>query len=271
MTTNTITADTNAAMLNQIAEQAMKEPEQQIEAAKLTPPSDTLVNLPGGYVSPTGEVIKTAEVRELTGRDEEQLGKLTSPARTFTTLLSRAVVSVGNMPATDAILDNMFSGDRDALLLGIFKATFGREAEMGAVCQGCREVKTVTIDVDQDINYKVLVDPVADSTFTVKGKKNEFLVTLPTGITQKEIIAADEKNVAEITTILLNNTVLEIDGRPVVSPAQIQGLGLVDRRKLVKEITDRSPGPRFEAVTVTCPDCDGEVVVPISLGALFRF
>lgn len=271
MTTNTITAETNPNMLNQIAEQAMREPEQQQESAKLTPPSDTLVTLPGGYITPTGEVIKTAEVRELTGRDEEYLGKVASLSRIFPALLSRAVVSIGNQPATDAILDRLFSGDRDALLLGIFKATFGKEAEMGAVCQGCREVKTVTIDVDQDIKYKVLVDPVADSTFTVKSNKHEFLVTLPTGITQKEIIAADEKNVAEITTILLNNTVLEIDGRPVVSPAQIQNLGLVDRRKLVKEITDRSPGPRFETVTVECPDCGGEVVVPISLGALFRF
>lgn len=270
MATNTINAATNARAANAAVEQIMAEPEQEIEKAKIAAPSETLVTLPGGFISATGEVLRTAEVRELTGRDEEALGKITNQGRVWSTMLSRAVVSIGNEKVTDGLLDNLLAGDRDALLLGIYKATFGPVAELGAFCGGCKDFKTVEVEIDADIKTKVLVDPLSDRSFTVNGKKGEFLVTLPTGVTQRELVAADEKNGPELTTILLENTVLEINGQPVVSPVQIQNLGIVDRRKLVEEISKRSPGPQFEALNIPCPDCDGEVVVPISLGTLFR-
>lgn len=271
MANNTVNAAANPNLVNQLVDQAMATPEEKAAPAKLTPPSDTLVRLPGGYVTPAGEVIKTAEVRELNGRDEEMLGKVTSYPRIFNAIVNRAVVSIGSVKADDSLLDTLLIGDRDALLLGIFKATFGPEAEIGAACAKCGELKDVTVNVDEDIRIKELVDPVTDTTFTVESRNHSYLVTLPTGVTQKELINAEDRNSAEITSVLLENTVLEIDGRPVASPAQIKNIGLLDRRKIVQEIADRAPGPKFEAVTVNCPDCGGEVVVPISFGALFRF
>lgn len=271
MENKTVKASENPNLLNKIAEEALAEPKEVTTPAQLTPPSDTSVRLPSGYVTPSGEVIKVAEVRELNGRDEEALGKVTSYSRIFNTIINRAVVSVGNTPANDSLLDNLLIGDRDALLLGIYKATFGPEADLTAACQKCAEVKTVTVHVDEDIKIKELADPINDVTFTVEGRKGTYLVTLPTGVTQKEIINAEDRNTAEVTSVLLENTVLEIDGRPVVSPVQIKNIGLLDRRKIVQEIATRSPGPKFEAVNVSCPDCGGEVVVPISFGALFRF
>lgn len=271
MENKTVTAAENPNLLNKIAADALAEQPKATTPALLTPPSDTSVRLPSGYVTPSGEVIKVAEVRELTGRDEEALGRVTSYSRIFSAIISRAVVSVGNTPADDSLLDNLLIGDRDALLLGIYRATFGPEAEVTAACQKCADVKTVIVNVDEDIKIKELADPVNDATFTVEGRKTSYLVTLPTGVTQKEIINAEDRNAAEVTSVLLENTVLEIDGRPVVSPIQIKNIGLLDRRKIVQEIASRSPGPKFEAVTVNCPDCGGEVVVPISFGALFRF
>lgn len=269
MANNTISAAANARLANSIVDQAMAEPEQTVEPAVLTASSDNLVTLPGGFIS-NGEVIKTAEVRELNGRDEEALGRVTNQSRIFSSILSRAVVSVGKEKATEGILDGLLAGDRDALLLGIYKATFGPTAELGAFCQSCKEFKTVEVEIDGDIKSKVLVDPINDRTFIVEGKKGEFLVTLPTGVTQRELVAAEDKSAPELTTILLENTVLEINGSPVVSPMQVRNLGVVDRRTLVEEISSRSPGPKFDAINVGCPDCEGEVVVPISLGALFR-
>ena len=270
MVNNTVAASTNPTLANKIVEQAMATPEETTTPAQITPPSDTSVRLPSGYVTPSGEVIKVAEVRELNGRDEEALGRVSGYSRVFNTLISRAVVSVGNTPANDALLDNLLVGDRDALLLGIYKATFGAEADLVAACAQCADVKTVTVNVDEDIRVKELADPIADSTFTVESKSHTYLVTLPTGVTQKEILNAEDKSSAEMTSVLLENTVLEIDGRSVVSPAQVKNIGLLDRRKIVQEIADRSPGPKFEAVKVSCPDCGGEVVVPITFGALFR-
>jgi hypothetical protein len=80
-----------------------------------------------------------------------------------------------------------------------------------------------------------------------------------------------DANPAEALSILLENTVVTIDGRNVITKAQVQNLGVVDRRAIADAIAARNPGPQFEDITVSCPDCEGEVRVPISLGTLFRF
>jgi hypothetical protein len=268
MTTVTVNAGANAALANDIVQQATAEPAS--SGATVVSPSDTLVNLPGGFLA-AGEVIRTAEVRELTGRDEEAIARSAGTPRLFSSILSRAVVSIGGTPASEEMLDSLLAGDRDALLLGIYRVTFGSIAEVQAWCNGCREAKTVGIDTHTDIKTKVLVDSVEDRTFTVKGKKSEYLVTLPTGITSKLLAADTERNYAESVTVLLEQTVLQIDGRPVLGKFQIQNLGIVDRNKIASALAERNPGPQFDDVSVTCPDCESEVLVPINLGTLFQF
>lgn len=268
MTTVTVNAGANAALANDLVQQATAEPVS--SGATVTAPSDNLVTLPGGYIS-NGEVIKTAEVRELTGRDEEAIARSAGTPRLFSSILSRAVVSIGGTPANEEMLDSLLSGDRDALLLGIYRMTFGTVAEVQAWCGGCREAKTVGIDTYSDIKTKTLVDSIEDRNFIVKGKKSEYLVTLPTGVTSKLLAADPDRNYAENLTILLEQTVLQIDGRPSLGKFQIQNLGIVDRNKIATKIAERNPGPQFEDITVTCPDCESEVMVPINLGTLFQF
>lgn len=268
MEENTLKAANNAGLANDLLAQATNET-QVIAPAKITSPSDVLVNLPGGILI-DGEVCKTAEVRELNGRDEEAIVRTAGTNRLFVTVLNRATTRIGNVDATEELLDKLLVGDRDALLLGIYRATFGDTSTVSSWCEGCREIKEVEIDVNSDIKYRPLVD-FADATFTVKGKKKEFLVTLPTGLTQKKLLADPEANAAEVMTTLLEQCVLQIDGKPVFSKAQIQGLSIMDRREIAEAISDRNPGPLFEDLTIKCPDCEGEVQVPISLGTMFRF
>jgi len=236
----------------------------------LETPSDVLVTLPAGCINSNGEVIKTAEVRELNGKDEEYIGKTNNIGKAFSTILNRAVVKIGDIPTTEAILDSLLSGDRDALMVGIFKATFGNTVEIACYCGGCNDFKDVEVNIDRDIKSKILVDPIADRTFTVQGRSSVYDVTLPTGVVQKELIANNDRNGAEQTTILLQHTILEIDGKPVMGKAQVQAIGLADRKKISDEIVKRLPGPQFEDIVIDCPDCEGKVVVPINLGTLFR-
>jgi hypothetical protein len=266
---NHINAADNAGLAADLIAKATTE-EKVVEPALITPPSDTLVTLPGGYVSATGEVLKTVEVRELNGRDEEMIIRAGTSARMFSAILSRGTVMVGDQKVTEEILDNLLVGDRDAILLGIHRATFGSEAELFTWCEGCRDTKTVQVDTRSDLKEKILVDQ-NDRTFTVKGKKSEFLVKLPTGVVQKKIMSDPDLNPAEQISVLLENTVLEIDGRNVISPAQVQAMSVPDRRKIALEIAERNPGPQFDDIKLNCPDCESEVTVPISLGALFRF
>jgi hypothetical protein len=270
MAEQTFKAASNPTLANDLISKATAEQDTTPVKADLQPLSDTLVNLPAGYITSDGEVIKTAEVRELNGKDEEFLSKTTTLGKGLNTILSRAVVSIGTEPATEKLLDSLLAGDRDALLIGIYRATFGNTAEIGALCQGCSDVKTIEVEINSDIKTKVLVDP-ADRTFTVEGRKGDFLVTLPTGLVQRELTSNPDRTMAELQTVLLEHCVVEINGAPVVSKQQVLNLGLVDRRNILNEITSRNPGPQFDNITVTCPDCEGEVVVPINLGTLFRF
>ena len=266
----TISAAANPAMANNLINQAMAETPVQKEVNILLP-SDTSVTLPGGYLSATGEIVTTAEVRELNGTDEEAIAKSNSIGKAILTILSRGTVKIGDEKVTDRMLDQLLSGDRDMLLLAIFKNTFGKTADISAVCSGCNEVKVVTVDVDEDIKIKTLADPINDRVFTVQGKKNVFTVQLPTGMAQKEMIVNSDKTAAELNTIMLENTVIKIDESPVLSKLQVQNLGMVDRRKIAEAINKRLIGPQFDDVKVTCPDCESEVTVPVNFGTLFRF
>ena len=267
MSEQTVKATEDASKANALLSQALNEA-QVIEPAKIVSPTDILVDLPGGTVI-NGEVIKTALVRELNGRDEEAIVRAEGSPRMFSVIVNRATSTLGSVTATEDLLDRLLIGDRDALLLGIYRATFGETAELAGYCNGCKEYKIVEVNILTDIKSRFLPDP-TETNFVVKGKNKEFLVTLPTGLTQKKILANPEANIAESMTVLLENTVLEIDGRPVFSKNQIQALGVVDRRAIADAIADRNPGPLFDDIKVTCPDCESEVQVPISLGAMFR-
>jgi hypothetical protein len=269
--TNTINAAANPALANNLINQALAETPAQTSEVNITSPSDTSVTLPGGYITATGEVVTAAEVRELNGSDEEAIAKASNIGKAVLTILTRGTVKVGEEKATEQLLDRLLAGDRDMLLLSIFKTTFGKTADLNAFCTGCSEIKVVTIDIDEDIKIKVLADPINDRVFLVKGKKNTFTVQLPTGLAQKEMIMNSEKTAAELNTIMLENAVLKIDDAPVLSKLQVQNLGLLDRRTITEAINNRLVGPQFEEVKVTCPDCESEVSVPVNFGTLFRF
>lgn len=270
MEEQTLKAADNAALANDLLAAATAPVEEEDTRTKIVAPKDVLVDLPGGLVL-GGEVIKTVEVKELTGKDEEVIVRNSNGGRMFSSILARGTVMIGDKAPTEDLLDRLLVGDRDAILLGVYRATFGETADVAAWCDGCNDVKTVTVEVATDIKNKVLTDPLNDTVFEVKGKNHEYVVTLPTGVTQRKLMANPDLSVAESMTILLEQTVLRIDGRPVLSKVQVQDLGLADRRAITEEIAKRTPGPQFDDLTVICPDCESEVQVPISLGALFRF
>ena len=269
--TNTISAAANPALANNMLQQAMNEKPTNDFNPEIKSPLETTVNLPGGFITPTGEVLRVAEVRELNGKDEEAIARAENIGKALLTILKLGTVKIGEMPAEDSVLDNLLSGDLDAILLGIVRTTFGNDIEVPTLCSKCGEYKTVSVDITADIPSKILTDPINDRVFTVQGKKNVFTVRLPSGHTQKQLINNADKNEAEQTTILLESTVIRIDDSPVYSKVQIQNLGILDRQKIVEQLTSRVAGPQFSDITVTCPDCEGEVTVSINLGTLFRF
>jgi hypothetical protein len=266
--TNTISAAANPALANQMLNKALTEAPKE-RMPEIVSPSDTTVELPGGYVNAAGEIIRTAEVRELTGKDEEIISKTNNLGKAVLTILQLGTVKIGNEAATEKLLDELLIGDRDAILLGILKATFGNTVKIPVFADG--EEKLVEVDINTDIKTKILTDPVNDRVFIVKGKNVDYTVKLPNGVVQREMINNAEKTPAELSTLVLENTLVRIGENPVYSKAQVQALSVVDRRKIIEEINKRAPGPQFEDVVVTDPDTGSEVTVPINLGTLFQF
>jgi hypothetical protein len=242
-----------------------------VEEPTITPPPDTVFDLPGGFISPTGEVAMEAEVRELTGRDEEVIAKATTIQKALSIVLQRGLVRVGSVNnITDGVLNNMLAGDRDYALLRIYAATFGKDVKTTQTCTQCGSEVDIEIDVLADIPVKRLESP-TDRRIFVECSVGKVAIDLPTGYTQKEIMAHGDKTLAELTTILLENTVVQINDRPVVGRNVVLDLPIRDRRKINEALADHQMGPQMQDIKVECPNCATEMEVPLSLAALFQF
>lgn len=256
-------------LIDSIIGATAEEPDEAVEP-EIDAPVDVVVDLPGGYMSLSGEIVTEAEVRELTGRDEEVIARATSTAKVLQTVLMRGIVRVGNEKVSEEMLDVLLSGDRDFLLVNIFAATFGRYLEIAPYCPSCSERVETHIDLLKDIPIKRLDDP-RDRNFLVKCGVGDVAVSLPTGETQKKMMSANSRSVAEMSTILLTDTITKLRGLPVMSEEQVLDLPIKDRRKISEEILTRNPGPQMQDIKTKCPKCDTELEVPLSLAGMFQF
>ena len=229
---------------------------------------DTQVLLPGGVLQPDGSVIRSAEVRELTGFDEEALSKTTTVGKFVEVLLERGVVEIAGQPADKDVLDQTLSGDLDALLLAIRAITFGKEYKASYTCPGCEHAQDVVFDLTVDVPTTVLPDAERWFDITLKSGKTVSL-TLPTGKTQKVIAASTDRSDGTLNTLLLTQCVQRIEGFPSLGARTVQALGMRDRREILEVLSERNPGPRLSEVSRSCAECSRVNPLPLTLTDLF--
>lgn len=247
-------------------------------------PPDTLVRLPGGLIR-GGEVISQVEVRELTGEHEEALARAAraqpgSVVHFITTLLECGTVRFGTeSPARTAdLLKDALVGDRDAIVLGIRRATYGDEIEVeGWQCPECGESSDLTIPL-ADIPIHDLEHPDKDMQFDVPLRRGRVAeVRLANGADQAAVFATRDLSSAERDSILLGRCLLAIrdkdDTRHVTTGtagALARKLSLPDRHSVLRQLTERQPGPKFGELKFTHQDCGKEVELLLGLADLFR-
>lgn len=259
---------TNANIQAVLAEpEAVAPPERPVVLA----PPETVFTLPGGYINYMGEVAHEVEIRELTGADEEALSKAPSLSKLLNTTLMRGVVRVGKEKPDDVMINSMFSGDRDYVLVRIYAATFGSEVESERYCTGCNTRVDVKFDILEKTEVKKI--NVEEALFTVETSKGPAVVSLPTGYTQTAMLADQSKTLAELKTILLENTVKQIgETELVLDPhGAVLRLTVKDRQKIDKELAKRQFGPQLQDIKVECPNCGEDMEVPLSTASLFQF
>jgi hypothetical protein len=264
--TNNISND--PTLITKYAQDLDKGPEVEI---KTVAPSNSTVVLPGGFLAKDGSLIKYGEVRELNGMDEEAVSKAGSAGKALAAMLQRGVISIGSNPVDKADLDELLSGDRDALLIGIRRVTFGDTVDFEFPCPHCNTELEVAVDLVKDVPVRELDDPINDRTFTYMSKKHGAIVVgLPTGAAQKKLVENSEKTNSELNTILLASCLKSINGEPSLGASTALTLGMADRDAVINEIIKRNPGPRLGEVKTTCEACGEDIPLPLSLADLFR-
>jgi len=258
---------TDAELVAQYAAKAMEEPAKVI-ATKA--PSDSEVRLPGGFINSSGEVVTKAEVKELDGTDEEAISKSGSTAKSLHALLQRGLLKLGGADVTKDDLDTLLSGDRDAILLGIRRVTFGSTINLRALCSNCNEGQDVTVSLDEDVPVKTLDNPIQDRVWDMETKKGTVRVALPNGVVQRKLMDNIDKTTAEVNTILLSGCIISLNGATSIGAGTALSLGMAERSKIVEEIVKRNPGPRLGEVTKPCKACGEAMPLPLSLLDLFR-
>lgn len=239
-------------------------------APQIGPPPPGEVRLPGGLVTPEG-VYTTAQVRELTGQDEEALAKAGTNVVRYNTALLRAVDSIGGKKPSADVLKSLLVGDREALILGIRIATFGKDVVYENVLCACGENLDVTLDLDT-LDMIVLDDR----------EKREFEVPLRKGVAEVRLttvadsdlameLASKDATGAEQNTLILSRCVLNINGEPVKgSKEKVKNLSVSDRQTILKFLAEKQPGPRYDEVKSKHEECGNEIPLYLAVDNLFR-
>lgn len=235
------------------------------------------VDLPGGYLSPNGQVIDVARVRELNGYDEEILAKLPmakNVASYITELLTLAVDDLGGTKPSKDMIRGLLAGDRDQLVIGVSRATYGNGVKYEMRCPECARTSEIEIELDKDIPVKKIEDPMV-RIFDVELKHDrKAKVAFLNGAHQEAIgNGLSKKTQAEARTLMLSKSVIEIDGVPINGDENaIRALPAEDRRTLEEFVNDKQPGPQIQGIPVPCstPGCGYEFEVLLGLPNLFR-
>ena len=210
---------------------------------------------------------RVAEVRELTGYDEERLAVVESRknityAEYMTEVLKLGVVSIGNADFKDR-LDDLALGDRDALFLGIVRTTYGRERTFTQACPECSKANQVTLDLYDDFPIQ---DPGFDTTGLIEvtlSKGETVALSVPTA-RDSLYVAKNGKNGAEQNTLMLSRCAVFPEGEePDNAVAWAKSLNLRDRNLLIKKLLDIKMGPKVGEVDADCVHCGASMPVMI--------
>jgi hypothetical protein len=240
----------------------------------IDPPRDCSVQLEQG-IQHDGQWYRTAEVRELTGEDEEALARLGGNwHKILDTLILRGVRTVGDQFMSRQVCDELLMGDREALVLAVRRATFGDHVEFERLpCRHCGEAVDLSLALD-DVPVVHLEDPERTEYAVALRKGAVAHVRLPNGRDQNAVVGLQGATVAQQNSEMLKRCLLRVDypNKDSVkgSLSAVRAMSMADRQTILEFITATQPGPRFADVSFVHEGCGQEVPLPLNLAILFR-
>lgn len=277
------TASDESVVVEEEAPQTFKDQKQHIasateEAAGGAPLIDDLgdpfVDLPRGLFS--GGTFQTkAEVKELTGADEEYISKFNSGEEFFDAVLSTGVVQVGSLDLRDVapsersgLLSTLLVGERSYLFIAIARLTFGNERDYTVGCQKCETEVSFTLDLEKDL---VLPDTEVKASYDyTTGRGDKVTFRLATGADEKEIFSQKSASVAQQSTLLMASCLVSVNDNPEPDPrSYMRNLSMRDREALREVMDDLQPSVDTD-VEIACSNCGHVNLYRLGLLDLFR-
>jgi hypothetical protein len=242
---------------------------------EMVSPPDPHVQLLRGIYQKTDEVDKwhdVAEVRELTGEDEEYLDAVARKDKdiSFTKymgmLLQRGVLSIGDLDVQKApqVVDKLIMPDREMLFLAMVKATYGPTRTIRAVCRACGTDNTIVIELDEDFAIK---QPEFDIRKDIKVDTSKGVVRLrlPNGEDMEAIQGDKDLTDAQTNTLMLARCSVWDDDKSEKERAEwARTLSIADRKLLLNCLLDISAiGPDLRGVDTHCAECGQDMAIAL--------
>lgn len=222
-----------------------------------------------GYKDSEGVLHKTYTIREMTGRDEEAISKpevKQNPTKAINILLSRCVLSIGTLERSSfqsnewmKIIQSLYSGDQDVILMQLRKLSISNEIEVQHTCPNCKAKLNTVLSVDE-----LTISPFKGSTvipFTLsrgyRDKKGELhkegTMRLANGLDREILTPLAKKNLARANTVLLTRLCKFNDGA-YIDEDVMASLTVKDREYLNELLNENAFGYDL-SVDVECDQC----------------
>lgn len=231
--------------------------------------------LPIGYLDDDAKVHKSAVLRKMTGKEEAILadrrnqrngGKLVSE------LLQSCLIRLGELPKVDAaVVEGMYSADRNYLLLKLRSITFGSELPARYSCPNCNESLQITEDLEElpvreiqeGTSPEDVVVALEDGFVDKDGQTHKALtLRLPTGSDETAVAPQMRQNPSLGKNALLARCLKSLGDVPkhrleAIGPKIMAELTLADRRLIDRALNQAAPGVDLVRELV-CANCGNE-------------
>jgi hypothetical protein len=219
--------------------------------------ADGVCDLPGGLVLDDGRRLGRAELRPLTGREEEWLTQHAgmASAHLATKLLSACFVRLEEEPVNSEIIDKLLVGDRDYLILQLRRMTLGDRFAAVFSCPACKRAMDVEF-LAQDISIEPRLQNTVAYTWASDDAQRVVRYRLPNGADQE---AVADLRAGDAVEALLARCLIDDGGTPLSNE---------ERVAVIAEMDARAPQIDLE-LELNCPECGHSFTTPFDCTSFF--
>jgi len=228
--------------------------------------------LPIGYADEEGKQHRDVVLRKMTGKEEAILADRRNQrngGKLVTELIHSCMVKLGDLPKNGtSTVENMYSADRNYLLLKLRTLTFGPELQARYTCPECNESVQVVENLDElpvrsmgDGESPDDVMVALEDGYTDKdGQTHKAMrLRLPTGADESAVAPQIRQNVSIGKNALLARCLKSLGDVPkhrleAIGPKIFADLTLTDRRLIDKALNQGAPGVDLIR-QIDCPNC----------------